>query len=330
VALTAYLQDSDSGSVLAVIKEFAEGETDPQRPPRPFGELAQVSAAGRSSFATLGAGQLLVRGGKRTAGCRLLPGRAGASVQPQDFAWERLRPPAFVEDFAELEARLGALPPSALRPRRVAEDFHVCAVAGAEAARFEAATQTVQAVLRDGRGRRAALVHPFTSRGQAGAEALLAALAGRPGDLRFVSGMVRRGPAGLVLAPVCLVFQDRARRTALQPWVEQRPGASGPPAPAPDVQTADPLAEYLIGLQGALGDLFVLGLQRADGQVARRWRELQRRGEAVGFARLARHAVALADALEQKGHTLHWDVRPAARKLLDLAILARMAQDLVA
>jgi hypothetical protein len=128
---------------------------------------------------------------------------------------------------------------------------------------------------------------------------------------------------------VCLVFQDGTRRTALQPWVEQRAGAAGAAAPAAGERAADPLADYLVELQAALGELFVLGLQRADGLVARRWREVQRRGEAVGFARLARHATVLADALEQKSHTLHWDARPAARKLLDLAVLARLAQDLV-
>jgi hypothetical protein len=328
VALTAYLQDSDSGSLVAVLKEFAE--TEEGQKPRSFGKLAQASAVQRSSFAALGVGQLLLRGGKRTAGCRLLPGRADAGVQPQDFAWEHLRPPAFVEEFAELEARLAALPPSALRPRRVAEDFHVCAVTGAEAGRFVSATQTVEAVLLDARGRRAALVHPFTSRGQAGAEALLAALTDRPGDLRFVSGPVRRGPGGLVVHPVCLVLQGGARRTALQPWIEQRTASAAAVTEAAGRPADDPLAEFLADLQAALGDTFVLGLQRADALAARRWRDLQRRGEPVGFARLARPAAALAGALEQKTHTLRWDARPAAAMLLDLAVLARLAQDLVA
>jgi hypothetical protein len=329
VALTAYLQDSDSGSVVAVSREFAEGEPDPRQPPRSFGELAQASAARGSSFAALGAGQLLIRGGKRTAGGQLLPGRAEASVQPQAFAWEGLRPPAFVEEFAELDARLGALPPSALRPRRVAEDFHVCAVAGALAVQFVAATQEVQATLVDARGQRAMLAHPFTSRGQAGTEALLALLRERPGELRFVSGPVRRGPGGLVIHPVCVVWQDGARRSALQPWVERRAAAAGAETADGSAGPGDPLADYLTQMQSALGELFVLGLARADAAAARRWRDLQRQGEAVGFARLARHVAGLTDALAQKAHTPHWDPRPAAAALLRLAVLARLAQDLV-
>jgi hypothetical protein len=327
VELTAYLQDSDSGSMVAVCKAFAD-DPDPAKTPRSFGELAQAAAAKGSSFAMLGAGQLLLRGGKRTASCQLIPGRSDASVQPQAFVWETLRPPVLVEEFAELDARLSALPPSALRPRRVAEDFHVCAVVGAEGVHFDAATQTVQAVLIDGRDQRMRLVHPYTSRGQVGAEALLARLSEKPADLRFVSGPVGRDAGGLTIEPVCLVWQDGDKRSAVQPWIERRSGAGTneqPPAPA---HVVDPLREYLVSLQASLGELFVLGLQRADPLIARRWRELRQQGESVGFARLAERLTPLADALEQKSHTLQWDWHEAARHLLHIAVVARMAQDL--
>jgi hypothetical protein len=325
VELTAYLQDSDSGSVVAVRREFPDG--DPAQPPRPFAELAQVPAVKGSPFAALGAGQLLIRGGKRTAGYQLLPGRADASVQPQGFAWESLRPPVLAEELSELEARLSALPPASLRPRRVAEDFHVIAVAGAEAVQFVAATQTVQAVLADARGGRALLEHPYTSRGAAGAEALLARLASDADRLRFASGPVRRGPAGLVIQPVCLVWDEGGRRTALQPWVEA--GACTPAglSQATAAPAADAMGEYLGQLQGALGELLVLGLRRADALVARRWRQLQHQAEAVGLARLARRVAPLADALERKAHALDWDWRPAGRAVLALAVLVRLAQD---
>jgi hypothetical protein len=326
VELTAYLQDSDSGSMVAVCKAFAD-DPDPARPPRSFGELAQASAAKGSSFVLLGVGQLLLRGGKRTASCQLIPGRSDASVQPQAFAWETLRPPVLVEEFAELDARLSALPPSSLRPRRVAEDFHVCAVAGAEGVHFDAATQTVQAVLVDGRGQRMRLVHPYTSRGQAGAEALLARLREKPAELRFVSGPVGRDAGGLMIEPVCLVWQDGGKRSVVQPWIEQRPGAADGGQPSAPVHAIDPLRDYFVNLQAALGELFVLGLQRADPLVARRWRELLQQGESVGFARLAERLAPLAETLEQKSHTLQWDWRTAGRHLLRVGVLARLAQD---
>ena len=87
----------------------------------------------------------------------------------------------------------------------MAEDFHVCAVTQAEDVHFDAATQTVRAMLLDGRSQRLLLAHPYTSRGQAGAEALLARLLQQDGDLRFVSGPVQRGVLGLTIQPVFLV-----------------------------------------------------------------------------------------------------------------------------
>jgi hypothetical protein len=331
VELTAYLQDSDTGSVAALSKDFAEKPDDPQ-PPKTFAELAQRSAARELSFASMGAGQLLISGAKRDAGHRLRPGNsAKLTVQPQAFAWENLRPPVLVEEFAELDARLSALPPSSLRPRRVAEDFHVCKVARVEAADFDAATQTVQALVADERGQQALVLHPYTTRGRAGAEALLARLRQLPQGLRFVSGPVQRSPRGLVIAPVCAVFQDGDKRVAVQPWIDATGEPStAPAAPAEAARWAgDPLTDYLHQLQTALGDLLLLGLQRADGRSAKQWRELQQAGEAVGFARLARGGARLADELEAKGRTLRWDWRPASDGVLRLAVLARMAQDLV-
>jgi hypothetical protein len=328
VELTAYLQDSDSGSLVAVRKEFAD-DPDPAKEPRSFGDLAQASAAKGSSFAALGAGQLLIRGGKRTASFHLLLGRSEVSVQPQTFAWESLRPPVLIEEFAELEACLSALPPSSLRPRRVAEDFHVCVVTGAEAVHFDAATQTVQAVLLDSRGQRMLLTHPYTSRGQAGAEALLGRLSEKPGDLRFVSGPAQRGAGGLMIQPVCLVWQDGDKRTAVQPWIERRASSAGTDNGVSAVANGDDLLrDYLVALQTGLGELFVLGLERCAALVARRWRELREQGEAIGFARLAERIAPLAEALEQKSHTLRWDWRAAGQQLLQLAVLVRMAQDL--
>jgi hypothetical protein len=318
--------------MVAVSREFREADPDPARPPRPFGDLAQTLAVKGNSLATLGLGQLLIRGAKRTSSSHLIPGRADASVQPQAFNWESLRRPVLVEEFADLDARLSALPPASLRPRRVAEDFHVCTVAGVEGVQFVDATQTVEAWVTDARGQRARLIHPFTTRGQVGAESLLAVLREKAAQVRFVSGPVQRSGGALILHPVCVVWQEEGKRLALQPWVEARPvsAMSNHLHPANTVPQADPVGDYLRQLQAALGELLVLGLQRVDPQVLRRWRDLQRQGEAVGFGRLAGKVAALAAALEQKPHDLHWDWRAAGRGLLQLAALLRLAQDLAA
>jgi hypothetical protein len=211
----------------------------------------------------------------------------------------------------------------------VAEDFHVLAAAGAVRAGFDPTTQAVQAALLDAGGRHVRLLHPYTARGHDGAEALLAGLTGRPQDLRFVSGPVRRSATGLVIHPVCLVWQDGAGRTALQPWIDRRPAEAGDgPAPPPEAHPADPVGEYLRRLQEELGELLVLGLRRADARVARRWQELGQQGEAVGLVRVAGRVAVLGAALGSKSHTLSWDAQSAGRALLELTVLVQMAQDL--
>jgi hypothetical protein len=333
--LAAYFQDSRSGSMAAIVREFADTEDDPARPLPPFAEMAGAVALrgiASATFAALGGSKLLINGGTRSArghlSVRQGRGTADASVGDQDFAWEQLRAPVLAEDFAELADRLGALPPSSLRPRRVAEDFHVCAVAAVEGAGFDSATQTVGAVLCDGAGGKAGLAFPFTSRGRPGAEALLARLGSGGASLRFVAGPVRRVPGGLVFEPVALVFEEKGKRVLLQPWVESSAGGRGAGAAgARTAAPADPVAECRGQVQAALEDLLVLGLRRADGE-AGRWHDLGLRAESTGLARLAVPLRRLADELEKKAHTLRWDPRPAVRLVLQLTAVLRLAQDL--
>ena len=93
--------------------------------------------------------------------------------------------------------------------------------------------------------------------------------------------------------------------------------------------SAEPLRDYLVHLQTSLGELLVLGLQRSDPLIARRWQELRLQGETVGLVRLAERLAPLVETLQQKSHTLHWDTGGAGRYLLQTAVLARMAQDLI-
>jgi hypothetical protein len=143
---------------------------------------------------------------------------------------------------------------------------------------------------------------------------------------------VQRSGRGLIVHPVCVVWQEDGKRMALQPWVEARPvtAVSSHLHAADTAPHLDPVGDYLAQLQAALGELLVLGLQRADAQVLRRWHDLQRQGEAVGFGRLAAQVAALAAALGQKPHDLRWDWREAGRCLLRLGALTRLAQDLAA
>jgi hypothetical protein len=330
VELLAYLQDAYTGTVVAVGREIADPQQGSAEPAREFAKLAQATAVQGNTLAALAAGQLLMQGGKRSPGHRLVIGRARAAVNPQVFAWEKLRAPALVEDFDELRARLGMLPPSSLRPRRVAEDFHVVATAEVKEFGFDAAAQVVRATILDAHGGHALMEHPYHDRGREGVEALLARLARGPSDsLRFVAGPARLGPRGLVITPTALIFQDGSARTILQPWIDRGPGCAeaGRPSGGEAGHPIDPIDDYPRQLLTALGELALLGLRRADDQSARAWHELARFGTAIGFDRLARPVAGLAQALEAKTQTPRWDSHPAARIALELSALARLAMD---
>jgi len=366
VGLDAFLQDAASGAVVAVGRDIADPPdpgaqagagantpaapviAPPQEQPRDLWRLAQTPVVGGMTLAAVGAGQLLTRGGRRTADDHFAPGRAGVSVNPQTYHWEALRSPVLAGDIGELQARLSALPPAALRPRRVGDDVYVCPVASVDGVAYCHHEQTIVATVRDDRGTPALLVHPYLWRAREGAEALLTLLRTRPDSVRFVAGHVRTAGGQLVIAPISIVYQEGQARRMLQPWTDRNVttgGQTGSPAGAigptggPAVRSApalsghaDPLAVYLQEGAQALGETTLLGLRRSGSTITGLWRDLWRRGNALGFARLLEPMARLATALEQKSHLLdaEWDDRDAAGALLELACLTTLAHEYVA
>ena len=311
-------------------RDFADPARGSSDKPRDYGDLAQAHAMAGLSLARLGAGQLLIQGGRRAPDHRLLPGRAKATLNPQGFLWEKLRPPVLVESLRELRATLALLPPASLRPRYVSGLLHVLPVAAVESAGFHATRQCVQVVVRDAGGDTALVEHPFCSRGSEGVEALLAALADEGQALRFVSGQVKLAPAGVVLAPLALVFEKEGRRTAVLPAVDRYAGTSTCASLVHDAPSGDGVDDFLRELLAHVGELLLLGVGRPDAQVTARAEEMARRSQALGFSRLAHAVHSLATRLRQRHASLRWDPTPAASELLELAVIARLAHDLSA
>ncbi len=330
VELAAYLHDAATGHVVTIGRDFVDPAPERNEDAKEFWRLAQTPIVTGAPLAEVGRGQLLAKGGKRTPGGRYNPGRAPVTVNPQAYAWESLRPPALVEDFAELRATLAARPPAALRPRRIAESIFVCRIERIEAAGFVPTEQAVRAVLEDAAGNRALLIHPYVSRGRAGTEALLGLLGRRPEAVRFVTGHVRLSASGPVVSPLALVYEDRAHREMLQPWVDRQDDVAADgilPASGTLSTPRDPLAVYRQSLLEALGELFLLGLAQADEAVLRSWRDLHRQGTSLGFARLLRPLAQLVAALDQKNRTLVWEAGDAITALLELASYSALVQD---
>lgn len=275
--ISAYLQDADTGTTLAITRAFAH---EPGGTPKSFAALARTFALKGATLAAIGRGQLLVKGGRRSPSGRFIAGRAPVSVTPQACAWETLRAPLLVSSFAALREQLRAEPPAALGPRRVAARLAVCPVTGAGEVVFSVASQEIRARLADAEGGTAILAHPCVTRASAGNESLLAALRATPGNVRFVCAQARLEGAELVLAPLSVVFENASGRICIQPWVDDAPPQSGPdnrPAPAEKLPaslstaatSADTLHDYIDELQEHLAETWLLGPSATAAESAR-------------------------------------------------------------
>jgi hypothetical protein len=335
--LSAFVQDANSGGLAVVERSFADPAEDSRESPKSYAELGGTVLSRGVSLAALSRSQLLLKTGKRTPSGRLVLPRTAASltINPQTFAWEQLKPPAAVENFEQLAARLKTLPPSYLRPRRMTENLHVCPVQSVEEVRFNESQQRLEAVLRDARGGTAQLVHPFHSRGRAGFDSLLAALENYGPSVRFVSGHMTGASAGLMIRPILVVVEEDDRRIAIQPLVGEAAAASGTATAASstessadeNVEPADPLESFLAQVRFELSELLLSGVRRADHFQAKGWNELLAQGRQLGFIRLMEPIAHLADLLSARAETIHWDPVPAAMVVLKICILARIARD---
>jgi hypothetical protein len=280
LTLTAFFQDAATGVVVAIPRQFDASEAADSA--RPFAALARTVVLKGASLRDVAAGQIVIRGGKRTPGGELRVGRAGAAVSPQDYRWDQLRPPVLAGGFADLIADQSLRPHPCLSPRSLTEGVIACPVAGVDEVHFDSREQTVVASLRDAEGQRAQIVHPFYARGRAGAEALLSSLVNS--KLLFVSGRARLDTTGLVISPMGLVFERDADRWLLQPWIhDDHVACSDKTAPPRQQGVVDPLRRHLGELLGLLGEVVVLGRDRVP---ARLWHDLRAQSTALGLVRV--------------------------------------------
>jgi hypothetical protein len=308
--LSAYLQDSDSGAITAITRRFphaaeatgasaptpALSPSSPSSPrsastvattKRAFSELARSIALKGASFAAIGRGQLLVKGGRRTPSGSFIPGRAAASVAPQAYTWETLRSPLRTSGFSETRDQLRDAPPTVLGPRQVGARLTVCPVSQASEVHFDVARQEVLAQLTDPLGETAWLVHPYTSRAASGSESLLHALRTSPNNVRFICAHARLEGANLVLQPLSVVFDVEGRRSCIQPWVDEntlsKPAIESSAQDNSVASSIDPLHDYVDELLDCLGDRWLTGPDRSSPT----WARLSTLGTSLGLARLA-------------------------------------------
>lgn len=357
VRLAAYMQDIDSGITVAVTRQRSDPAPGSADPIRTFAEIAQSPVVKGSNLHNLGYGQILIKGGKRTASCEFLPRRAPVVYSPQGYRWELLRPPLFAEDFDELRGRLEAQPPASLMPRRLGANLSVCAIDAVEGVHFDSAEQTLNAVLLDRAGQGARLRFPYFQRNAGGFERLAAylinslpfregtgvgsdSLPSREGtgvgrQPKFISGEFRVTPSGLEVDPVAIIFEKDGVREMVQPWIDApstSPTASlaaDPPSTSPPTPTS-PIAAVLDDVAEQLSTAFLVGLTRLDAAGSRPWRDIEARASGIGLSRLSTIAGRIAESIDAKRRTLEWSAETLAHEIVDAAAVTRIALDLVA
>jgi len=227
VVISTVLQDLDTGSLAVITREHADPD-DGKAPTLDLLVAHQFNSG--LSLRGLARGTLQSPSCRREPGGRIILGRGRHGLSPQGFLWERLKDPVFVEDFAELRARLQALPPPCLRTRSAAGDVHVLAVSAVTTCAYDPVAQSWRWTVADADGVTCDLSHPFASRAAGGFAALGKALESGEKQV-FVSAEIRLRAGKLVGRPLAVVFANDHGRHAVMPWCDPHPAAKTPGQP---------------------------------------------------------------------------------------------------
>jgi hypothetical protein len=312
-----YLQDAASGEVVVIARDFPDGDN-----PRSFAELARTLVLKGATFAALGSGQALIKGGKRTPDHQFLPGRAPATLNPQAFTWEQLKAPVLVESLEELQVHLSTLPPKALRPRRLGENFHVLPVISIESLEFSTIDQVVRAQCKDPEGHSFWLHHPFTNRSRSGTEALMQHLA--ESVPQFIAGLISTGSNGIIVEPTALIFERDQKRIMLQPWIHESKSTATATEVTSLALPPDPLKQFNEKLADGLCEILINGFERVDALTLRQWQEILSMAVSLGFLRLRDELNGFAKAIENKQHVLDWESQVAVSSYLRVAVFHQL------
>ncbi len=204
-----FLADPSSATVLVLRHQWAAA--DDESPAR----AASRRVAG-ATIAALATGNVVTESAVRTASrrVRLPAGRLSRnSVMSSQGDWDNLPPGVLAKDLAALTAELDRLPPRLIRPRIDAEAVRVVPVAEVRSTRYLPGDQRLDAVITDPTGGTATVSAAYSAASPGALDALADALP----EARYVSGVVRRGRGGLVIAPLAVVHGQQIMVPDLAP-----------------------------------------------------------------------------------------------------------------
>ncbi|MDI2129633.1 hypothetical protein [Yinghuangia seranimata] len=255
---------------------------------RVFGSTLGVSAAANilTERAVRTAGRVVTIGASRVAPTSVTP-LSGRS-------WAELPEPLLVRDFTACRDALAARPPEPVRPRVAADAVRVLEVSAVGEVWYDAAAQCVEAELHDAHGNTALLSAPYNPYAPGGSDALEAAL--RDGDVRRVSGEVRRSGGRLVVDPVAVETAQGVLVPDLAAGVP-RAAPTGPP-----VRASDPLGEAIAEARAVLAEAARQGLRHLDAAALQRVDEAAAGLARIGLAGSAAALRAFAAAWRTSGY----------------------------
>jgi len=332
-SLGSYFQDTDSGQVLAYVgtPHLLDSSLNAEENSS-FLTVAQKHVFRQTTWAKLGAGQLLIKKGSCSPKHQLhLKRNQSLVVNPQRFEWEKLRAPVLVDDFRSLTQRLQVSPPKMLRPRKLTENFYVFAISYVESVRFSAIEQSVCATIFDGHGNRAFLSFPYMNQSHNGVEALLRVLAKY--KTCFISAHASIRAAQIHIVPTAVVFERDKRREILQPWIhnfsfeedatEESTELNTEASPSTDqVNENSPIPKYLQQLSDFLSEMFINGLHSSRLRTSLRLENLIAGGNQLGFSAITSHLTNLkANICSESSSTDH-----TAQEFLKLLVLSETLQ----
>ncbi|WNG36781.1 hypothetical protein F0U61_26245 [Archangium violaceum] len=288
------LADPASAGLLVVRRAFTYAE---DQTPEDGAELGRRQGAPGATLEALARGQVVTSGATRQPDRLVVFSTRGlqrTSVTPQSGDWSLLPVPLLVKDVSALEATLRARPPRFLRPRQLAENVHAFEVSRVVDVVYAPGAQRVRAELEDagGHGFLVELSHRRVAPGAL--DALAEGLSGRRGQLRYLSGEVRRSARGLVVEPLALSCEG----TGVVVLDLQPAAATGPLRTAEDRPPLPPLPAALAELEGCLADAVHQGLRHIVPAWTTRLSAVATRVRELGMKRLADDLGALATSLD--------------------------------
>ncbi|MFY9259017.1 MAG: hypothetical protein WAO71_00760 [Gallionella sp.] len=260
-------------------------------PSNTAGELLKRRVAG-STLGVLAAGQLVTKSAKRRANGRLELGgtsRQTSAMPLSPHSWDDLSPPLKFAQLEALEQYLCDRPPASVLPSQSGSSFHVInlnELALTDWA-WDAARQTLFAQWQSVEGTEMRAFLPYQQQTPGAVDALVRALKGEWGGLRYIAGRVWLTQGAIGLRPISLLTDQRAVILALEPVHPQQL------ALRTSSWTGDARFELLNEMQSTLGQLLRLGLRHASPAQRSRLTLQAEKLQEAGFPEAARLAYAM-------------------------------------